>query len=154
MKERVFTFLLIHHVAGLHVKELVMQEEGPHIWWRHLELLMVFGDVSSSLACCTPGSNVTTGERSMWARVVAKWVCAMGLDSAFVRNVGFAEVAANCAALVIFSQQGFERFNEPGPVLFGGPPVNWHISRICCVQFTQVKWREIIFVVWNVVRVS
>ena len=98
MKERVFTFLLIHHVAGLHVKELVMQEEGPHIWWRHLELLMVFGDVSSSLACRTPGSNVTTSERSMWARVVAKWVCAMGLDSALVRDARFCLLYTSDAA--------------------------------------------------------
>ena len=115
---------------------------------------MVFSDMSSSLACCAPCSNVATREWSMAPGVVAKWVSTMGLDSAFVWNVGFAEVATNCAALVIFSQQGFKWFNEPGPVLFGGPPVNWHVRGVCFVEFTQVEWREIIFVVWNVVRVS
>jgi hypothetical protein len=115
---------------------------------------MVFGDVSSSLACCAPGSDVTTGEWSVFARVVAKRVSTMGLDSALLWNARFAEVATNSAAFIFNIRQGFEWFNEPWPVLLGGPPVNWHVGRICCVQFTQVKWREIVLIVGNVVWVS
>jgi hypothetical protein len=154
MEERIFALLFFQHIAGLHVQELVVEEESPHVGWWHLEFLMMFSNVSSSLACCAPSSNVTTCEWSMAPGVVAKWVSTMGLDSALVWNVGFAEVAANSATFVFYIRQGFEWFNEPWPVLLGGPPVNWHVSRICCVQFTQVKWREIILIVGNVVWVS
>ena len=100
MKERVFTFLLVHHVARIHVQKLVVQEEGPHVRWRHLEILMTFGDVSSSVASCAPSSDVTTGERSVVARVGAEWIRAIWLDSAFVRNSGFAEVSTDWATFV------------------------------------------------------
>jgi hypothetical protein len=154
VEERVFALLFFQHVAGLHVQELVVEKECPHVRWWHLEFLMVFSDVSSSLACYAPCSDVATREWSMAPGVAAKWVSTMGLDSAFVWNARFAEVATNSAAFVFYIRQGFEWFNEPWPVLLGGPPVNWHVGRICCVQFTQVKWREIVLIVGNVVRVS
>ena len=140
MKERIFTLPLFDHVTGLHVKKLVVEKEGPHVGWRHLEILMTFCYVSSSLADCTPGSDVTTGERCVFARVVAKRIGAVWLDSALVWNIWFAEVATNGAALVFNIGQGFERFNEPRPVLLGSPLMNWHVGCIGCFQFTQVKW--------------
>ena len=115
---------------------------------------MTFGDVSSSVACCAPGSDVTTSERSVVARVGTKRIGAVWLDSAFMWNSWFAEVSTNLAAFVFSFEQNVKRFGEPWPVLFGSPSMDWHVRLVCDVEFCQMEWREIVFVVRDVVRIS
>ena len=154
MKERIFTFLVVDHVARVHVQELVMQEEGPHVRRRHLEFLMTFGDVSSSVASCAPSSDVTTGERSVIASVGAERVGAVRFDSALMWNSGFAEVSTDLASFVVSFCQNVKWFEKSWPVLLCSFAMDWHVHPVCGLEFCHVEWREIVLAVRDVVRIG